>query len=98
VSLVSSYQPWWYVLSVVIVFSDSLLRSKEAIYFVCAANRRALIGSSAQLPTIGLDASYIRNAVQTTIQLKIVTGLRASLLRSSVMRTSSKQALLILVG
>ena len=45
---------------------DSLLRSKEAIYFVCAANRRADKGSSAQLATIGLDASYIRNAVQTS--------------------------------
>jgi hypothetical protein len=32
---------------------------------VCVANRRTHKGSSAQLTTIGLDTSYIRNAVQT---------------------------------
>jgi hypothetical protein len=66
-SLVSSFLPWWHVL-IAVIRIDSLFSLSdliEAIYFVCAANRRTHKGSSAQLTTIGLDTSYVRNAVQT---------------------------------
>jgi hypothetical protein len=44
------------------------VRFKGSYLYVCAANRRAHKGSSAQLATIGLDTSYIENAVQTLVK------------------------------
>jgi hypothetical protein len=58
---------------------------------VCAANRRTHKGSSAQLTTIGLDTSYIGNAVQTLTKVTEHTVLFNSLILTLKTNTISKK-------